>query len=144
MKLIAVTKYAELDWVRNLVEVGVSDLGESRPQQLLHRAPQLPEQITWHLIGHLQRNKVRPILPVAKVIHSVDSGRLLERIDRLAEELNSRPRVLLEVNIAAEASKDGYVPDQLVSDWEKIISFQNVELDGLMTMAPLLVFMVAV
>ena len=82
--LVAVTKYAELDWIRRLIELGVRQLAENRPQQLLDRAEQLPTEVHWHMIGHLQRNKVKPLLPRTVLIHSVDSLRLLERISATA------------------------------------------------------------
>ncbi|NOX56607.1 MAG: YggS family pyridoxal phosphate-dependent enzyme, partial [Planctomycetes bacterium] len=136
VRLVAVTKYAEVDWILCLVELGVHDLGENRPQQLLQRAAALPETIRWHLVGHLQRNKVRPILPVTAWIHSVDSVRLLDRIERLAGELNRRPRVLLEVNVSGEESKYGFSPSELQAEWPRIVKYQNMEIAGLMTMAP--------
>jgi pyridoxal phosphate enzyme (YggS family) len=135
--LVAVTKYTELVWVRRLIELGVRNLGESRPQQLLERAEQLPSDVQWHLIGHLQRNKVKPVLPRTLLIHSVDSLRLLERISVLAAELALHPRVLLEVNISGEASKDGLVPSELIAQWNAFQTVPNVDVAGLMTMAPL-------
>jgi pyridoxal phosphate enzyme (YggS family) len=147
--LVAVTKYAELDWVRGLIELGVLDLGESRPQQLVERADQLPGDVRWHLIGHLQRNKVKLVLPHCVLIHSVDSLRLLEKISAIAAELpppnavsapadrTTLPRVLLEVNVAGEASKDGFTPAELCSQWDALQRVPHVELAGLMTMAPL-------
>jgi pyridoxal phosphate enzyme (YggS family) len=139
VRLTAVTKYAEWEWVCALADLGQTVLGESRPQQLVQRAGLFREagrdDIEWHLIGHLQRNKVRPVLPVAALIHSVDSLRLLERIDQIAGELGMSARVLLEVNVTGEASKDGFVPSQLMADWEAAQQLSHVQIDGLMTMA---------
>lgn len=135
--LVAVTKYAELDWVRRLVESGVRELGESRPQQLVERAEQLPPDIRWHLIGHLQRNKVKLALPRTALIHSVDSLRLLERISEVAAEQLLHPRVLLEVNVSGEASKDGISVADLTAQWDALQAVPNVTIAGLMTMAPL-------
>ena len=134
--MIAVTKYADIDWVRKLVDLGVTDLGESRPQQLVARDEMLSQDVHWHLIGHLQRNKVEMVLPVVSRIHSVDSVRLLEALDSGARKLGVRPRLLLEVNVSGEASKDGFAPSDLISAWPKICGLDNVEIDGLMTMAP--------
>jgi hypothetical protein len=92
--------------------------------------------VRWHLIGHLQRNKVRPVLPIAACVHSVDSLRLLERIDLLAAELQLRPRVLLEVNVSGEASKDGFPAAELRARSEQLGQYRHVRIDGLMTMAP--------
>ncbi len=144
--LVAVTKYAELDWIRRLVALGVRDLGESRPQQLLERAQTLTSSdgstdcqspIRWHMIGHLQRNKVRPILSQAILIHSVDSLKLLERISSIAGEMMLVPRVLLEVNVSGESSKDGISAEELRSQWDAFVEVSGVEICGLMTMAPL-------
>ena len=135
--LVAVTKSARLEWIETLIAHGVTDLGESRPQQLLERAEELRAPVRWHLIGHLQRNKVRKVLPVAGCLHSVDSLTLATRIDGLAEELGLRPRLLLEVNVSAEAAKDGFSPGQIESDWKSPCALSQVEIGGLMTMAPL-------
>lgn len=137
VKLVAVTKYAEPDWVRELVSLGVIDLGESRPQQLVERSPLFSKAIRWHFIGHLQRNKARRLLPLATLIHSVDTMQLLRAIDRMADELRVRPRVLLQVNIAVETAKHGFSFDELISDWTTVQECRNVEIQGLMTMAPL-------
>ncbi len=135
--LVAVSKYAELDWVRALVDLGITDLGESRPQQLAARAAELPAAIRWHLIGHLQRNKVELVLPLVTRIHSVDSVRLLEAINRESQRLGSRARLLLEVNVSGEQSKDGFGSDSLLEAWTTICQQHAVQIDGLMTMAPL-------
>ena len=135
--LIAVTKYAELDWVRGLIDLGVTDLGESRPQQLVARAEQLPPHVRWHQIGHLQRNKADILLPVVARIHSVDSLRLIEHLAKSATKLGCRPRILLEVNVSGEASKDGFMVDELLSAWPLILEHDSLAIGGLMTMAPL-------
>ena len=134
--LVAVTKYAELEWVRALAELGARDLGESRPQQLAERAALIEPPVRWHLIGPLQRNKTRRILPLVSLIHSVDSLRLLEWIGKLAVELQLRPRVLIEVNVSGEEAKHGFAPQQLIDQWDQTLAVHGVELAGLMTMAP--------
>lgn len=137
VKLVAVTKYAELAWVRALLDAGHDSLGESRPQQLVERAELLADRVPeWHMVGHLQRNKVRRTLPVATWTHSVDSLRLLETIDRIAAEDELRPQVLIEVNIGGEDSKDGFSIDTVRRDWEEICSCEHVSVAGLMTMPP--------
>lgn len=138
VRLVAVTKYARLKWVRTLVELGIRDLGESRPQQLLERAAHIDADVDWHLVGHLQRNKARRVLPLTALIHSVDTFRLLETLERLAGALELRPRVLLEVNVSGEPQKHGFPPDELLDGWEQIVACERVQVDGLMTMAPLL------
>lgn len=141
VKLVAVVKYAEWNWVKALIDLGVRDLAEARPQQLVERSALLDQEVPhagvrWHLIGHLQRNKVRPVLPLAHLIHSLDSLRLAERISQIAGELTVRPHVLLEVNVAGETSKDGFTPEQLRRDWSAISSLPHLHVAGLMTMAP--------
>jgi pyridoxal phosphate enzyme (YggS family) len=148
VRLVAVTKSAEPEWIEALVSLGVHDLGESRPQQLLeraehirrieaiHPAARVDSTVRWHLIGHLQRNKIRKVLPVADCLHSIDSLLLATRIDSLSAELGLRPRLLLEVNVSREASKDGFDPEPLAADWTAICALSHVEIVGLMTMAP--------
>lgn len=133
--LVAVTKYARIEWVQELVALGQTNLGENRPQQLWERAAVLPSEIQWHLIGHLQSNKAKRILPLVKWIHSIDSIKLLTSLDRFASEAGLRPRLLVEVNVTGEVSKDGFVPEELRRDWDLACQFQNIELCGLMTMA---------
>jgi pyridoxal phosphate enzyme (YggS family) len=151
VRLIAVTKYAPWPAVVGLMELGHRDFGENRPQQLVERAAMtpaalrptgsplagFPRDVNWHLIGQLQRNKVRGVLGHCALIHSVDSWRLLSRIDELARELQLRPQVLLQVNISGEESKSGFSP----ADFQKVLTqaehLQSVQIQGLMTMAPL-------
>ena len=136
VQLVAVTKYADLDWVRDLIELGEIQLGESRPQQMCQRVEELTGDVRWHMIGHLQRNKVDPVISSAELIHSVDSLRLLTKIDASAAAVGKRQRVLLEVNVSGEESKDGFTSDALRSTWPEIVDLQYVDVQGLMTMAP--------
>jgi hypothetical protein len=133
--LVAVTKYAELEWVRALVELGATQLGESRPQQLLERAAAIDARVQWHLIGHLQRNKARRVLPMVSLTHSVDTFRLLATLERFAEESSLRPRVLLEVNLTREPAKSGFAEEELVAGWEAVLACRHVQVEGVMTMA---------
>lgn len=136
VRLVAVTKYAEIDWVHALLNAGEIKLGESRPQQLAKRADELENGPHWHLIGHLQRNKVDLILPVTSLIHSVDSLRLLRKIESSAKALSVRPSVLLEVNVSGEAAKDGFDPADLTDHWDEVLELTHTDIQGLMTMAP--------
>ena len=134
VRLIAVTKYAEWSWVEALSSLHPT-FGENRPQQLAERQALLPE-VEWHLIGQLQRNKVKLALQHASVIHSIDSLRLLERVAAVATELQIRPRVLLEVNMSQETTKSGFTAEELRQDWSQIVSVSTaVQIDGFMTMA---------
>lgn len=137
VRMIAVTKYAQLDWVKELMNLGIHEFGEARPQQLISRARQFPSHVVWHLIGHLQRNKAEDVLPVANLIHSVDSQRLFEHIAKLGPLQNRRPAILLEVNVSSEPSKDGFAPADLLAAWPEMQRCEFVEIRGLMTMAPL-------
>jgi pyridoxal phosphate enzyme (YggS family) len=134
--LIAVTKSAPDDAISLLGDLGVHDLGESRPQQLVQRVSLVPTG-RWHLIGHLQRNKVKSVLPHVVMIHSVDSLRLLTAIGEAAGQVSLKPRVLLEVNVAGEAQKDGFAIADVRSHWAELMAVPHVRIGGLMTMAPL-------
>ncbi|MBL8819995.1 MAG: YggS family pyridoxal phosphate-dependent enzyme [Planctomyces sp.] len=133
VRIVAVTKYAEWPWVEELSQLHTV-FGENRPQQLAERQLLLPD-IQWHLIGQLQKNKVRIAVRHASCIHSVDSVRLLERIAEVASAEQS-PRILLQINITGEESKSGFAPEELREQWERICSFNKViSICGLMTMA---------
>ena len=136
VQLVVVTKSTDLKIVNELVALGQHALGENRPQQLIDRAGQLPSVVNWHLIGQLQRNKVRAVLPHVRLIHSVDSWRLLDRIEQVAEELNLQPNVLLQVNVSGEQTKSGFEPNELSTGLENVCKWRHVHVAGLMTMAP--------
>jgi pyridoxal phosphate enzyme (YggS family) len=134
VQLVAVTKYAAWPWVDLLGRLH-GDCGENRPQQLAERAPLLPD-VRWHLIGQLQRNKVRLAVRHSYMIHSVDSMRLLEAIAEAARRENRCPRLLLQVNASLEASKSGFHPEELVEVWPGLLQVsRGLPLAGLMTMA---------
>ena len=152
--LVAVTKTAAPEQIREIVQLGVSDIGESRVQVLTQRAAQMNEQlqrrmthgdaaskggekIRWHMIGHLQRNKVKAVLPLVGMIHSIDSLRLAEEIDAQAAKLGKRIPVLMQVNAGEEPQKHGVAVGAAVHLAEQIDSMPNLQLAGLMTMAPL-------
>jgi hypothetical protein len=135
--LVAVTKTVTPRVARLLPDLGVLDLGESRPQELWRKAEALSQlPIRWHLIGHLQRNKVGRTLPLAHVIHSVDSLRLLAEIGQQGEQNQRRPRVLLQVNVSRELQKQGFEFAELLAA-ESQIATQAVDVVGLMGMAAL-------
>ena len=107
--LVAVTKYVDVDAARDLLAAGCADLGESRPQELWRKGEQLAaESVRWHMIGHLQRNKVARTLPHVTLLHSGDSLRLLAELNRECARLERRLPVLLEVNISGDESKHGF------------------------------------
>ena len=151
--LVAVTKTAAPEQIRELLALGVSDLGESRVQVLTQWAGQINEflqrrlthgeqgaaapKVRWHMIGHLQRNKIKPILPLVHMIHSIDSLRLAEDLDVQAAKLGRRIPVLLQVNASEEPQKYGVAVGAAVHLAEQIDSMPNLQFSGMMTMAPL-------
>ncbi len=135
VRLVAVTKYAEWQWVESLVKLH-STFGENRPQQLADRHEKLPTA-EWHLIGQLQRNKAKQAVQSAELIHSIDSEKLLDRVAQVAQELQVRTNVLLQVNVSGEESKSGFTPENLKQAWTRLAKHQqHVNVTGLMTMAP--------
>jgi len=142
IRLVAVTKYATPGdgFIESLLAAGCCDLGEARPQSLLEKAQHFgTENIRWHLIGALQRNKIRKLLPVCSMIHSVDSIRLLETIDRIAQEENLPvvPPLLLEVNISTEETKHGFQPEEISAVLEYAAKMPRLAICGLMGMSGL-------
>lgn len=137
IKLVAVTKYVDVEVIRQLVAAGCRDLGEARPQSLWQKADALAgEPIEWQLIGHLQRNKVARTLPLVRLIHSGDSQRLLEAIDAEAAAAGTAGVALLvEVNVSGDATKHGFRPDELDLLGEKLNDLQHIAVRGLMCMA---------
>jgi pyridoxal phosphate enzyme (YggS family) len=133
--LVAVTKYVGCEIAELLPELGVRDLGESRPQELWRKAAALPKGVRWHLVGHLQRNKIEKTLPMVHLIHSVDSERLLEALNAEAGKQSRTANVLLEVNLSREPNKHGFDPDDLFFFANSIWESKNLMVRGLMTMA---------
>jgi pyridoxal phosphate enzyme (YggS family) len=135
--LVAVTKSTSAAMAGQLHELGVVDLGENRPQELWRKAAALPASVRWHLIGHLQRNKVEKTLPLVHLIHSVDSVRLLNALEREAARIGRTFPVLLEVNVSREPSKHGFDPREVPGLIAGINALRQVQVKGLMTMAAL-------
>jgi pyridoxal phosphate enzyme (YggS family) len=135
--LVAVTKTVTANVARIIADLGLGHLGESRPQELWRKAEALGRDRApcWHLVGHLQRNKVERTLPLVHLIHSVDSTRLLSAIDEEAARQGRTADVLLEVNAAGEASKHGFALDELAALMPRLAELHNVRVHGLMTMA---------
>jgi pyridoxal phosphate enzyme (YggS family) len=140
VRLVAVTKKSAPEWIRALLDCGVFDLGENYPQELWKKSENLADQansIRWHLIGHLQTNKVKKTLPMVNVIHSVDSLKLLRVLDEAARTLASPPSVCLQVNTSCEVSKHGWSAEGIINDCESIAACRSIPVVGLMTMAAL-------
>jgi len=155
--VVAVTKTAAPDQIRQLVELGHADLGENRVQPLQQRvatieefllrrktlagaaprsAADVPDKVRWHMIGHLQRNKVKQVVPLVDLIHSVDSLRLAEELDVIGGKLDKTIDILLQVNTSGESSKSGVVAPAAIHLAEQINTMMNLRLRGVMTMAP--------
>lgn len=136
VELIAVSKTHPPEAVQEAADAGQTIFGESRVQEARAKIPLLPGRLRWQFIGHLQKNKIRAALPLFELFHSVDSLELAQQFQRIAEEDGQRPRVLLEVNLAGEASKFGFSPTALQSQMEQILALDRLEVIGLMGMAP--------
>ncbi|MFA5865169.1 MAG: YggS family pyridoxal phosphate-dependent enzyme [Phycisphaerae bacterium] len=151
IRVLAVTKSMPLEAIRVLLELGQIDLGESQAQQLVQRAGMVQEQLSrrsihdtsqglakplWHMIGHLQRNKVKPLLPIVQYIHSMDTLRLAEEINSFGSKINKVQDVLVEVNCSGEEQKYGLPVAAVGHLIEQISTMPNMRICGLMTMAP--------
>jgi pyridoxal phosphate enzyme (YggS family) len=138
IRLVAVTKLSPPEWIGALVALGVHDLGENYPQELCKKSAALADRapgVRWHLIGHLQSNKVKKTLPLVRMIHSVDSLKLLRAVNNTAPAMSEPPSVCLQVNTSGEQTKHGWTPEQILKDAEAIASCRSIPIVGLMTMA---------
>ena len=133
--LVAVTKTVQPEVAGLLPSLGLADLGESRPQELWRKAAALPATVSWHLIGHLQRNKIARTLPLVHCIHSVDSVRLLDALEQEAAKIDRTVPIFLEVNASGEANKHGFTPAQATGLAARIKALRHLDVLGLMTMA---------
>jgi len=137
IQLVAITKTHPAEQVREAIEAGQNLFGESRIQEARAKIPELPSNVHWHFVGHLQKNKIRQALPLFEMIHSVDSLGLAQDMNRIAQEEAMHPRVLLEVNVAGEGSKFGFQPDKLCQQMEELLSLPRLSILGLMAIPPL-------
>ena len=134
--LISVSKTKPVSMLQEAYDAGSRDFGENKVQEIMDKYPQLPSDIRWHMIGHLQRNKVKYIVDKVALIHSVDSVRLAETIDKEAAKKGIVVNVLLEVNMAKEDTKFGLMPEEVMDFIHEIVRFQHIKVQGLMTIAP--------
>ena len=137
VKLVAVSKFNPSEAIMEAYQAGQRVFGESRPQELLQKVQELPRDIQWHFIGHLQTNKLKMVLPYAALIHSVDSERLLMEINKYAVKNNLKVKCLLELFVAQEETKQGFSKEELMELMEKLQQepLEGVEICGLMGMA---------
>ena len=134
--LIAVSKTKPVSMIEEAIDYGIKDFGENKVQEMCDKIEKISNKLNWHMIGHLQRNKVKYIVDKACLIHSVDSLRLAQQIDSEAKKENVICNILIEVNIAGEESKFGVSKDQVKELLEEIKELTNVHVKGLMTIAP--------
>jgi len=137
IEVVAVTKTHPAQKVREAIEAGQTLFGESRVQEARAKIPELPSNVRWHFVGHLQKNKIRHALPLFEMIHSVDSLALAQDINRIANEEGLHPRVLLEVNMAGDGSKFGFSSEKLRDQMEELLALPRLSILGLMTIPPL-------
>lgn len=134
--LIAVSKTKPVEMLMEAYEAGARDFGENKVQEILEKRPEIPEDARFHMIGHLQRNKVRQVIDKVVLIHSVDSLRLAEQIETEAEKKDLHVDILLEVNVAREESKYGFFLEEVEDALKKISQYSHLTVKGLMTIAP--------
>jgi len=138
VRLVGVTKYVDAATTRMLIEAGCEIVGENRPQVLWDKWAELSEiKVEWHLIGHLQRNKVKRTIELTSLIHSIDSVRLLESINDAGQQLDRVAHVLLEVNVSGESAKHGFAPEEMSAALGVVANMPFVVVQGLMCMAGL-------
>ena len=137
VELVAVSKTHPPESIQPAIDAGQLIFGESRVQEARAKIPLLPSKARWHLIGHLQKNKIRHALPLFELIHGVDSLELARDIDRIAAETCLLPRILLEVNVSGEASKFGYKQETLRRELDQLLELKRLQIEGLMTIAPI-------
>ena len=134
--LIAVSKTKPVPMLLEAYNAGAREFGENKVQEIMDKYDKLPQDINWHLIGHLQRNKVKYIIDKVKMIHSVDSMRLAEEISKEAVKKSVHMDILLEVNVAGEESKFGFTCEEAAKEVENIAALPGITVQGLMTIAP--------
>jgi len=137
IELVAITKKHPAEKVREAVEAGHALFGESRIQEARTKIPELPSNLRWHFVGHLQKNKIRHALPLFELFHGVDSLALAQEVDRIAADEGEHPRVLLEVNVAGEGSKFGFKTETLRAEIGSLLALPRLSIEGLMCIPPL-------
>jgi hypothetical protein len=143
IKLVAVIKTAEIEQIKEAINAGVSILGGNKVQDSLKKYNELSKnnfgkvRISWHMIGHLQTNKVKQAVKIFDLIHSVDSLRLAKVIDREAEKINKLQDILVQVNVSKENTKFGLRPEEVIKEIKEIAQLKYINIKGLMTIAPL-------
>ena len=135
-RLITVTKTVDTKRIKEAIDAGAKILGENRVQEILEKYDELSPLAEFHLIGHLQKNKVKYIIGKVSLIHSVESLELVKEIDKRAKQAELTQRILIEVNVSGEESKFGLKPDEVLDFVKSASEYKNVKIEGLMTVAP--------
>jgi len=138
VKIVAVTKNVSVEKIKQAIDCGIEIVGENKVQEAQTKYGQIDKKVSWHLVGHLQTNKVKKALEIFEMIQSVDSLKLAEEIDKRAKEKNDVLPVLIEVNTSDEATKYGVKPELTEQVIREIRKLENIKIKGLMTMAPLI------
>lgn len=136
MTLIAVTKTVDVETIKEAIELGVTDIGENKVQELEKKIEEIGDNVDYHMIGHLQTNKVKYIIDKVKLIHSLDRKSLVKELNKRAKQNNLVIDALVQVNVAEEETKFGLEVSQVLPFIEKVLEFENIRIRGLMTMAP--------
>ena len=136
VELLAVSKTHPVESIQTALNAGQLLFGENRVQEILIKQPQLPEKVRWHLIGPLQSNKVRKVLPLVEMIHSVDHLEIARDINRIGGELGLHPRVLIEINLASESTKHGFTPEKIREQLEQLYALDRLYIQGVMCIPP--------
>jgi pyridoxal phosphate enzyme (YggS family) len=136
VELVAVSKTKPAEVIQQAVDAGQLLFGENRVQEVMQKKPLLPACVRWHLIGPLQSNKVRKILPLVEMVEAVDSLDIARDINRIAAELGLHPKVLLEINVATESSKHGFSADAVREQLDALYSLDRLYIQGLMCIPP--------
>jgi pyridoxal phosphate enzyme (YggS family) len=136
IELVAVTKTHPPEIIAQAIDAGQLLFGENRVQEARVKIPLLPSRARWHLIGHLQKNKIRHALPLFELIHGVDSLELARDIDRIAAEMGLFPKVLLEINVAVESTKFGFKRADLHREMQQLLALERLQIEGLMAIPP--------
>ena len=136
VKLIAVSKTQPVEAIREAIEYGINSFGENRVQELREKTEIIKDNLDWHLIGHLQTNKVKYVVGKVSLIHSLENIKLAEALDKEAAKLGITVDVLAEINVAKEASKFGVNPEDAENFIREVSKFPNINIKGLMTVAP--------
>jgi pyridoxal phosphate enzyme (YggS family) len=136
IELVAISKTHDAERVRAAYEAGQTLFGESKVQEARAKIPELPSATRWHFVGHLQKNKIRHALPLFELFHGIDDLDLAQDLNRIADEEGMHPRILLEINLAGEASKFGFKPDALRNEIETLLALPRLSIEGLMCIPP--------